>query len=116
MAAAASGVPRGGGGEVHAPVHGTSRCDADCARLAAAPLRASDLSLLYAVHLFGGACMATDPAAGPVDERGAAFAARGLFVADASALPGNTGVNPQITVMANALRVAGGILAAGRVA
>ena len=30
----------------------------------------------------------------------------GLHVADAASLPSNTGVNPQITIMANALRVA----------
>ncbi len=36
----------------------------------------------------------------------------GLYVTDASALPTNTGANPQITIMANALRIAAGIPAA----
>jgi choline dehydrogenase-like flavoprotein len=36
------------------------------------------------------------------------WGARGLYVADASAFPSNTGVNPQISIMANALRVAEG--------
>lgn len=44
---------------------------------------------------------------------GACWDVRGLYVCDAAALPGNTGVNPQVTIVANALRVAAGI-AAGR--
>jgi choline dehydrogenase-like flavoprotein len=35
----------------------------------------------------------------------------GLYVTDAAALPSNTGANPQITIMANALRIAEGIAA-----
>jgi choline dehydrogenase-like flavoprotein len=73
------------------------------------PLDPTRLASLYAVHLFGGARMAASPEAGACDESGAAFGARGLYVCDASALPGNTGVNPQITIMANALRVAAGV-------
>ena len=33
------------------------------------------------------------------------------LLVDAAALPGNTGANPQVTIMANALRVAEGIVA-----
>jgi choline dehydrogenase-like flavoprotein len=43
------------------------------------------------------------------DETGAVWDVRGLYVCDAAGLPGNTGVNPQITIMVNALRVAVGI-------
>jgi choline dehydrogenase-like flavoprotein len=106
-----------GAEEVYLPVEGLApvRRESDLASLAAAPLAARDLSLLYAVHLFGGAGMAADPARGSCDGEGRSFSARGVFVADASALPGNTGVNPQITIMAHALRVADAIAAeAGR--
>jgi len=51
-------------------------------------------------------------AQGFCDETGRAFDVDGLYVTDASALPTNTGANPQITIMANALRVAAGITAA----
>ena len=54
-------------------------------------------------------------AQGFCDESGRAFEARGLYVADAAALPSNTGANPQITIMANALRVAAGIAEERRV-
>jgi choline dehydrogenase-like flavoprotein len=69
-------------------------------------LDASRLASLYAVHLFGGARM------GDVcDEDGSVRGVRGLYVADASGLPSNTGVNPQITILANARRIAQGIAA-----
>ena len=74
------------------------------------------LTLLYAVHLFGGASMAAGAAGGPCDPSGAVRGVRGLYVSDAAALPGNTGVNPQITIQANALRVADAALAAHRAA
>jgi len=65
---------------------------------------------LYAVHLFGGAAMGGSAAQGFCDVHGECFDLPGLHVLDAAALPGNTGANPQITIMANALRVAAGIL------
>jgi choline dehydrogenase-like flavoprotein len=34
---------------------------------------------------------------------------RGLYIVDAASLPSATGVNPQITIMANALRIAAGL-------
>lgn len=102
-----------GAREVALPVHGLPpvRRESELDALAAAPLSSHVLSSLYAVHLFGGAGMAADPERGVCDERGACFAARGLWVTDAAGLPGNTGVNPQITVIANALRVAEHVLA-----
>jgi choline dehydrogenase-like flavoprotein len=53
-------------------------------------------------------------AQGVCDPEGACWNVAGLFVADASSLPGNIGVNPQITVMAHALRVAEAALARRR--
>jgi choline dehydrogenase-like flavoprotein len=57
--------------------------------------------------------MGGSPEQGFCDVAGRAWDVPGLHVVDASALPGNTGANPQITVMAHALRVADGIAARG---
>lgn len=73
-------------------------------------LSTRDTSLIYAVHLFGGAVMGSDPTTSCCDEAGRVRGVKGLWVSDASALPSNTGVNPQVTIMANALRVAAGIV------
>jgi choline dehydrogenase-like flavoprotein len=118
MAAAARAYLAAGAIEVHVPVFGSVplRTDADCARFAADPLAASALTSLYAVHLFGGARMAARPDAGVCDERGACFGVRGLYVADAAGLPSNTGVNPQITIMANALRIGAALVQEARTA
>jgi choline dehydrogenase-like flavoprotein len=97
-----------GAEEVWLPVHGTRPLarEADLGEVERLPLDRSRLSLLYAVHLFGGAAMGASRAGSVCDPEGRVWDVAGLFVVDASALPGNTGVNPQITIMANALRVA----------
>jgi choline dehydrogenase-like flavoprotein len=56
--------------------------------------------------------MADDPGRGMCDVQGACFGVEGLSICDASSLPSNTGVNPQITILANALRIAEGLVAA----
>jgi choline dehydrogenase-like flavoprotein len=101
-----------GATEVHLPLNGSApvRSEADVAQLDGR-FDARSLSLLYAVHLFGGAAMASSPRDGFCDESGRAFGVQGLYVADAASLPGNTGANPQVTVMANALRIAARIAA-----
>jgi choline dehydrogenase-like flavoprotein len=103
-----------GATEVYLPVNGLApiRAEADLAALANATIDPRSLSLLYAVHLFGGAAMGGSRAQGFCDESGRAFDVGGLYIADAAALPSNTGANPQITIMANALRIAAGIAAA----
>ena len=113
MAAIARAYLAAGALEVYLPLQRVLpvRRESDLEALADVEVSPRSLSLLYAVHLFGGAGMAADPARGTCDGEGRAFAARGLFVCDASALPGNTGVNPQITIMAHALRVADAIRA-----
>jgi choline dehydrogenase-like flavoprotein len=84
----------------------TIRSLADAETLLPQVLDPSRLASLYAVHLFGGARM------GDVcDEDGSVRGVSGLYIADASGLPGNTGVNPQITILANAQRIAEGIAA-----
>ena len=59
---------------------------------------------LMTVHIMGTARMANDPARGGTDAHGMLHGARGLAIADASALPGSLGVNPQVTIVAMALR------------
>jgi choline dehydrogenase-like flavoprotein len=51
-------------------------------------------------HLFGGCTMGTDPTRSVCDGRGRVHGYEGLFVADASTIPTNLGVNPQHTIMA----------------
>jgi choline dehydrogenase-like flavoprotein len=63
-------------------------------------------------HQMGTAAIAGDRGRGVVNDRGEAFDVRGLYVADASAFPGTSGVNPMITIMAIADHVAHAIAAA----
>jgi choline dehydrogenase-like flavoprotein len=102
-----------GAREVHPGVrrHATLRSPAEAEALARARVRAADFEMM-AFHPMGTARMAADAARGAVGRDGALFAARGVHVADASLLPSSCGVNPQLTVMALATRVADCIAAA----
>ncbi len=60
-------------------------------------------------HQMGTAPLGRDPARGVADERGEVHGARGVFVADGSAFPLSSGVNPMLTIMAIADHVARGI-------
>jgi choline dehydrogenase-like flavoprotein len=113
MLAAARCYLMAGAEEVWLPVHGTPalRSERDLERLADLAFTSRRLTHHYAVHLFGGAGMGGSADSAVVDERGACYGVEGLFVSDASSLPGNTGVNPQVTVVANALRIGDGIVA-----
>lgn len=103
-----------GAEEVWLPIEGFApiRSEAELAALDGRVLAPRDFTLLYAVHLFGGAAMSATPQAGACDESGQVWGVTGLYVSDASCLPTNTGANPQITIMANALRIAAGSAAA----
>lgn len=61
-------------------------------------------------HLFGGCTMGADPARSVCDPAGRVHGRAGLWMADASMLPDNIGVNPQHTIMAMAMEVAQGAL------
>ena len=113
MSEAARAYLAAGAEEVWLPLQGfpAVRRAQDLVALEKRPLDASSFTLLYAVHLFGGAAMGRQ---GPCDDRGQCGGVRGLYVTDASGLPTNTGVNPQVTIMANALRIASGIVARGQ--
>ena len=61
---------------------------------------------LSAYHPMGTARMGADRAGSVVDEFGQSWDVPGLRICDASILPGSTHVNPQVTIMALATRVA----------
>jgi len=63
-------------------------------------------------HLFGGCVMGRDDKSSVCDERGRVHGVRGLYIADASAIPSNLGVNPQHTIMSLARHWSQQILAA----
>jgi choline dehydrogenase-like flavoprotein len=77
-------------------------------------LRALDLEpgqlSLMAFHPLGTCRMGADPAASPVDVEGRLRGYEGLYIADGSIVPSSLGVNPQITIMALATRIAYGIV------
>jgi GMC oxidoreductase len=73
--------------------------------LEASPPRPSALRL-EAFHPMGTARMDADPARGVVGTDGAVHGAEGLYIADGSLLPSSIGVNPMMTIIAMASRVA----------
>ena len=74
----------------------------------ATSFRPGDLRL-EAFHPMSTARMGADPASSVADPDGAVRGAEGLFVADGSLLPGSVGVNPMMTIIACAMRVAEGV-------
>ncbi len=77
-------------------------------------LAASTRTRLASVHPLGGAAMASTPERGVVDHRGEVFGHKGLFVADAAALPQAPGVPPVWTIAALAERQAALMIEAER--
>lgn len=61
---------------------------------------------LFSAHLMGGVPMGDDPRRAAVDPSGRLYGLRNVFVADASLFPSAPAVNPMITIMAMAHRVA----------
>jgi len=90
-----------------------SDIDAFCDRLLRMPL-ADNRSLLFSAHQMGTCRIGRDARSAVCDDTGQVFGVRGLFVADASAFPASSGVNPMITVMALAKCVAEGIAGSSR--
>ena len=60
-------------------------------------------------HAVGTVRMAAAEDAGPLDPHGRFRDVGNLFVTDGSTFPSSAGVNPSLTVAANALRIASGI-------
>ncbi|HLY37845.1 MAG TPA: GMC family oxidoreductase, partial [Candidatus Binatia bacterium] len=61
---------------------------------------------ISAAHLMGGCRMGTDPRTSVTDPWGRVHGKPNLYVADASLFPGSVEVNPYLTIMALADRVA----------
>jgi choline dehydrogenase-like flavoprotein len=78
------------------------------AELDASPPPARRLRL-EAFHPLGTARMDRDPARGVVDAAGAVHGYDGLYVADGSVFPSSIGVNPMMTIIAMAGRIARGL-------
>jgi choline dehydrogenase-like flavoprotein len=83
--------------------------DGDLTPLTRRRLAAKDLKLM-AFHPLGTARMAADPRAGVLDGDGRVHGTEGLYVCDGSAVPTSLGVNPQLTIMALATRLADHLL------
>ena len=64
-------------------------------------------------HALGTVRMGVDPGTSPLDGHGRFRGLDNLYVADASALPRSAGVNPSLTIAANALRVGGELAQSG---
>ena len=54
----------------------------------------------FTAHLMGTCRMSTREEDGVLTPDGQVWGVKGLYVADASVLPGTIGVNPQVTIMA----------------
>jgi choline dehydrogenase-like flavoprotein len=73
-------------------------------------IEASD-TISAANHAFGTTRMSKDPRAGVVDEHGRCHDVDNLYIADTGIFPGSPAVNPMLTCMALADRIAQGIAA-----
>ena len=79
----------------------------DLGRLARAHLKRADMYGLSAYHPKGTCAMGADPEWSVVNSSCETWEVDNLFICDASVLPTSLGVNPQLTIMALALRTAG---------
>jgi choline dehydrogenase-like flavoprotein len=79
--------------------------EGDLAKLRAARLRPSDFDV-SAYHPLGTCRMGTDRAASVVAPDHETHDVRNLYIVDGSAVPSSLGVNPQMTIMAMAVRAA----------
>jgi choline dehydrogenase-like flavoprotein len=99
-----------GARRIHLPTSGPAvTSPTDLHRTLAGPIHPGRIDLTT-VHLMGTARLGADPTLSVCDPHGAVHGTIGLSVADASLFPGAVGVNPQLTVMALATRVAGRII------
>lgn len=79
----------------------------DLSRLVHTRIRPADIYGLSAYHPMGTCRMGSDPEWSVVRHTGEAWEVEDLYVCDAGILPTSLGVNPQLTIMALATRIAG---------
>ena len=87
------------------PGHDEVTTSQQLSRLRAQKLRAGDLDLA-GFHLLGTCRLGTDPSRSCLGPEHQAHDVESLYVCDGSAIPSSLGVNPQMTIMALALRAA----------
>ena len=97
-----------GATEVYPQISGSPilRSARDAGRLESRPPARRDLRL-EAFHPMGSARIGRDPATTVAGPDGAVRGPRGLYIADASLFPTALGVNPMLTIIACASRIAG---------
>ena len=103
----------GGAGRVHAPAADRfliERADQDKVDklIDRRHLKLGKISIASA-HPMGGCRIGTDPSNSVTNDRGKVHGLDWLYVADGSLFPGSSGVNPYVTIMALADRVAEGL-------
>ena len=93
--------------EVVTPFHGhpTLKSADDIRAMQRAAPRVEDTEY-FTAHLMGTCRMDSQDKRGVIDPEGQLWDVPGLYVSDASALPGTIGVNPQVTIMAIAMHIA----------
>jgi choline dehydrogenase-like flavoprotein len=98
-----------GAKRVHTPIDGFKDMTGprDLRRLARTRLKRASIYGLSAYHPMGTCAMGTDPEWSVVQPSGETWDVENLFICDASVLPTSLGVNPQLTIMAVAIRTAG---------
>src|SRR5258708_9391300 len=94
-----AGSPRAGRPQGDAAGLPAAALDAYFAQVARSRFHAN-WSTLFSAHQMGTCRMGRDPRGAVCDETGEVFGVGGLFVADASAFPASSGVNPMITIIA----------------
>ena len=65
------------------------------------------LNVPITAHILGGACIGASPETGVISETQELFGYKDLYVCDGSAVPGNLGVNPSLTITAMSERAMG---------
>ena len=98
-----------GAKRVYTPIDGFKELAGarDVSRLARTSLRKASVYGLSAYHPMGTCSMGADPHHSVVRSSGETWEVENLFICDASVLPTSLGVNPQLTIMALAMRTAG---------